>query len=57
LLNTGDWPYLVILKKDAQINAGHAYVELSGARMDIGVEARRALVRTAMGLLLPSTGQ
>ena len=57
LLNTGDWPYLVILKKDAQINAGHAYVELSGARMDIGVEARRALVRTAMGLLPPSTGQ
>ena len=29
---------------------GHAYVEVSGARIDVGLEARLALVRNALGL-------
>lgn len=39
---------------DAQVAPGHAYVEWCGTRADIGPEARRALVRSALGLLNPS---
>ncbi|NDI27488.1 MAG: hypothetical protein EBY73_07440, partial [Burkholderiaceae bacterium] len=29
---------------------GHAYVEVAGARIDVGQEARKALVSAALGL-------
>jgi hypothetical protein len=32
------------------VRPGHAYVEVSGARIDVGQEARLALVRHALGL-------
>jgi hypothetical protein len=35
---------------DADVRPGHAYVEVSGARIDVGQEARLALVRHALGL-------
>ena len=35
---------------DADVRPGHAYVEVSGARIDVGLEARLALVRNALGL-------
>lgn len=35
---------------DETLADGHAYVEVSGMRLNIGTEARRALVRTALGL-------
>jgi hypothetical protein len=35
---------------DENVPPGHAYVEAQGTRLDIGIEARRALVRTALGL-------
>lgn len=55
VLAGSDWPYALVLKKDTQISAGHAYVELNGARMDVGIHARQAIVRAAMGLLAPRT--
>jgi flagellar assembly protein FliH len=39
---------------DPGLTAGQAYVELRGLRIDVGIEARRALVRNALGLTLPS---
>lgn len=38
---------------DSDVPPGHAYVEISGARIDVGYEARRALVRSALGLSSP----
>ena len=35
---------------DADVRPGHAYVEVSGARIDVGLEARLALVKNALGL-------
>ena len=35
---------------DADVKPGHAYVEVSGSRIDVGVQARNALVRAALGL-------
>lgn len=35
---------------DPELSMGQAYVELRGLRIDIGAEARRALVRNALGL-------
>jgi hypothetical protein len=35
---------------DADVRPGHAYVEVGGARIDVGLEARLALVRNALGL-------
>jgi hypothetical protein len=35
---------------DADVKPGHAYVEVSGARIDVGEQARIALVRAALGL-------
>jgi len=37
---------------DPELSMGQAYVELRGLRIDIGAEARRALVRNALGLTL-----
>ena len=39
---------------DPELSMGQAYVELRGLRIDIGAEARRALVRNALGLTLTS---
>ena len=39
---------------DPELVMGQAYVELRGLRIDIGAEARRALVRNALGLTLSS---
>ena len=43
-------PFNCTILVDADVRPGHAYVEVSGARIDVGVEARMALVRTALGL-------
>lgn len=36
---------------DNAVASGHAYVEYDGARIDVGLNARQALVRSALGLL------
>ncbi len=43
-------PFRCILLFDENVPPGHAYVEAQGTRLDIGIEARRALVRAALGL-------
>jgi flagellar assembly protein FliH len=43
------------LLDDPHLECGHAYLEVSGARIDIGSAARDALVRSAMGLLAISS--
>jgi len=43
-------PFNCTILVDADVRPGHAYVEVSGARIDVGVEARIALVRAALGL-------
>ena len=43
-------PFNCTILVDADIGPGHAYVEVSGARIDVGKQARIALVRAALGL-------
>jgi len=43
-------PFNCTILVDADVRPGHAYVEVSGARIDVGFEARMALVKTALGL-------
>jgi hypothetical protein len=43
-------PFACTILVDADVRPGHAYVEVSGARIDVGLEARLALVRNALGL-------
>jgi flagellar assembly protein FliH len=43
-------PFNCTILFDADVRPGHAYVEVSGARIDVGMEARKALVKTALGL-------
>ena len=43
-------PFACTILVDADVRPGHAYVEVSGARIDVGLEARVALVRNALGL-------
>ena len=43
-------PFNCTILVDADVNPGHAYVEVSGARIDVGEQARIALVRAALGL-------
>jgi flagellar assembly protein FliH len=43
-------PFNCTILIDADVNLGHAYVEVSGARIDVGEQARIALVRAALGL-------
>jgi flagellar assembly protein FliH len=43
-------PFNCTILVDADVRPGHAYVEVSGARIDVGAEARLALVRNALGL-------
>lgn len=42
---------VVTLLEDPHLESGHAYLEVSGARVDIGHAARDALVRSALGLM------
>jgi len=39
---------------DADVRPGHAYVEVAGARIDVGSQARLALVKSALGLNINS---
>ena len=43
-------PFACTILVDADVRPGHAYVEVSGARIDVGFEARLALVKNALGL-------
>ena len=43
-------PFNCTILVDADVKLGHAYVEVSGARIDVGEQARIALVRAALGL-------
>jgi hypothetical protein len=43
-------PFNCTILIDADVKLGHAYVEVSGARIDVGEQARIALVRAALGL-------
>jgi len=45
----------VSLLDDPHLESGHAYLEVAGARVDIGSAARDALVRSALGLLAVSS--
>ena len=47
-------PFTCTVLLDSDVPAGHAYVEISGARIDVGYEARKALVRSALGLSSPN---
>jgi len=47
-------PITCTLLIDSDVPPGHAYVEISGARIDVGYEARKALVRSALGLSSPN---
>ena len=47
-------PFTCTLLIDSDVPPGHAYVEISGARIDVGYEARKALVRSALGLSSPN---
>ena len=48
-------PFNCTILIDADVKPGHAYVEVSGARIDVGEQARIALVRAALGLDRDST--
>jgi flagellar assembly protein FliH len=43
-------PFKCTMVFDESVPKGHAYVEAQGTRLNVGPEARRALVRTALGL-------
>ncbi|MBU3599769.1 hypothetical protein ICN28_04470 [Polynucleobacter sp. 30F-ANTBAC] len=43
-------PFVCTILLDSEVPSGHAYVELGGAKIDIGYEARLAIIRTALGL-------
>jgi flagellar biosynthesis/type III secretory pathway protein FliH len=43
-------PFNCTILVDGDVKPGHAYVEVSGARIDVGEQARIALVRAALGL-------
>ena len=45
-------PFKCTLLIDADVQAGHAYVEIEGARINIGQAARLAIVRSALGFSL-----
>jgi flagellar assembly protein FliH len=47
-------PFTCTVLIDTDVPPGHAYVEISGARIDVGYEARKALVRSALGLTSPN---
>ena len=51
LLTHPDMPFQSIVRPDADLSKGFAYVLVDGTRLDVGISARDALVRSALGLL------
>jgi polyisoprenoid-binding protein YceI len=44
-------PFQALVRADADLSKGFAYVQVDGTRLDVGHSARDALVRSALGLL------
>lgn len=51
LLTHPDMPFQALVRADADLSKGFAYVQVDGTRLDVGRSARDALVRSALGLL------
>jgi flagellar assembly protein FliH len=51
LLRHPDMPFQAVVRPDADLSVGYAYVQVDGTRLDVGARAREALVRSALGLL------
>jgi len=51
LLSHPDMPFQSLIRPDAELSKGFAYVLVDGTRLDVGISARDALVRSALGLL------
>ena len=51
LLSNPDMPFQSLVRPDADLSKGFAYVLVDGTRLDVGISARDALVRSALGLL------
>jgi flagellar assembly protein FliH len=51
LLSHPDMPFQSLVRPDAELSKGFAYVLVDGTRLDVGISARDALVRSALGLL------
>jgi len=51
LLSHPDMPFQSLVRPDADLSKGFAYVLVDGTRLDVGMSARDALVRSALGLL------
>ena len=51
LLSHPDMPFQSLIRPDADLSKGFAYVLVDGTRLDVGISARDALVRSALGLL------
>jgi len=51
LLSHPDMPFQSLVRPDADLSKGFAYVLVDGTRLDVGISARDALVRSALGLL------
>ena len=51
LLSHPDMPFQSLVRPDADLSNGFAYVLVDGTRLDVGISARDALVRSALGLL------
>ena len=51
LLAHPDMPFQSLVRPDADLEKGFAYVLVDGTRLDVGMNARDALVRSALGLL------
>jgi flagellar assembly protein FliH len=51
LLAHPDMPFQSLVRPDAELEKGFAYVLVDGTRLDVGMNARDALVRSALGLL------
>ena len=51
LLAHPEMPFQSLVRSDADLSKGFAYVLVDGTRLDVGFSARDALVRSALGLL------
>jgi flagellar assembly protein FliH len=51
LLSHPEMPFQSLVRPDADLSKGFAYVLVDGTRLDVGISARDALVRSALGLL------
>lgn len=51
LLRHPDMPFQSVVRADAELTEGYAYVQVEGTRLDVGSRAREALVRSALGLM------